>query len=99
VRFVLTPNAAKSIAMTTNVMIHATAAIMVPIRPPIAPPRAQILAMKARPHATGCNTNAFVSASALSELARLKVVWSISSMITAGLYPITLGKQKSWSVL
>ena len=81
----LTPNAAKSIAITTSVMIHATAAIRVPMRLPITPPRATRPAMKARPQATGCSTNALVRASALSELARLKVVWSICSMIAAGL--------------
>lgn len=70
----LTPNAAKSMAITTKVMIHATAATNVPMRLPNTPPNAQIAAMNARPQAIGCRTKAFVRALAESAAAELKGV-------------------------
>ena len=88
------PKATKSVAMTTIVIIQATAATSDAKSAPMTPePRARRKAMNARANATGCKIMTRVSASDVFSDAVLKSVLSISAMICAGLYPTILGEQ------
>lgn len=81
-----TPNKLKSIAMTTSVNTHASAATNAPSRDPTTPaPQLSAKAMKAKAQAIGCKIIALVRPSTLSEAALLNTVPSMAEMMSAGL--------------
>lgn len=79
------PAHTKSVAMTISVTRNATAETMDASKEPRQPePKASRKAMKASPQAMGWRIMTLVSASAVSPLAVLKPVPSISAMMAAG---------------
>jgi len=80
------PKATKSVAMTMMVIIQEMAATAAAKTAPQKPePTARRKAMNARPVAMGWRIMTRVRALEVSIEAELKVVWSMPSMMTAGL--------------
>ena len=81
-----TPNKLKSIAITTSVKIHASAATIAPSRDPTTPaPQLRAKAMKATPQAIGCRIIAPVRPLTVSDADLLNSVPSTADMMSAGL--------------
>jgi len=80
------PKATKSVAITTMVIIHEIAATeAAKIAPQKPEPMARRKAIKVKPQAMGWRIMTRVRAFEVSIEAVVKVVWSMASMIAAGL--------------